>query len=46
MAQPVGAKARIAANRSLMERPQTTNKTVITDTNPRNNRAFKILNMS
>lgn len=46
MPQPVGTKARMAANRSLMVRPQTTNNTVMTDTNPRNRSAFRILNMS
>lgn len=43
---PVGRKARMAANKSEMVRPHTTNKTVMTDMNPRNRSALSILNMS
>lgn len=46
MAQPVGKKARMAANKSDIVRPQTTNKTVMTDMKPRNKSALRILNMS
>lgn len=45
-AQPVGRKARKAANMSLKVRLHTTNRTVIIDKNPRKRSAFKILNMS
>lgn len=45
-AHPVGMKAKIAANISLKARPTTTNNTVMTDTNPRNKSAFRILNIS
>ena len=46
MAHPVGKNAIIAANRSDTVRPQTTNKTVMTDMKPRKSRAFSILNIS
>ena len=46
MAHPVGKKARIAANKSDIVRPHTTNKTVMTDMKPRNRSALRILNMS
>lgn len=45
-AQPVGMKARKEANMSLIVRPQTTNRTVMTDRKPRNRSALRILNMS
>lgn len=45
-AHPVGMKAMIAANISVTTRPATTNNTVMTDTKPRNNSAFRILNIS
>lgn len=45
-AHPVGVKARIAANKSDIVSPHTTNKTVMTDMKPRNRSALRILNMS
>lgn len=42
----MGMKARMAANKSDMVRPYTTNKTVMTDMNPRNKSALSILNIS
>lgn len=45
-AHPVGKKAKVAAKISLIASPATTNSTVITDANPRNKSALRILNMS
>lgn len=45
-AHPVGAKARRAANMSVIVSPHTRNKMVITVTNPKNKSTFTILNMS
>lgn len=46
IAHPVGAKARIAANKSLTVRPNTRNKITVTVTKPKNRSTFTILNMS
>lgn len=46
MAHPDGKKAIVQASKSDMVRPQTTNRTVMTDRNPRKRSTFRILNMS
>jgi len=46
MAHPEGMKAIMAANKSDMVSPHTTNNTVMTDKKPRKRRAFRIRNMS
>jgi len=46
IAHPVGKNAIAEAHTSDMVSPHTTKSTVITDTNPRNRRPLRILNMS